>query len=239
MRGDYRRSSCKACFLGSVNYENALKLQRQLVEARLKKRVSDFLLLLEHPSAITLGKSGGESHLLVPREFLRQEGIGLFYTQRGGDVTVHSSGQLVGYPIIDLGSRNLDPHSYVDLLEETVIRTLDDFSISAQRLSGYRGVWVGGKKICALGIQMTHWVTSHGFALNVNNDLTYFSYVVPCGIGDKDVTSMSKLLGQEVAMEHVVQCLVDNFAEVFDIDYIKWEPAASLGQILRNPIALS
>jgi len=234
---NHQESSCKAWFLGSVNYEDALKLQRHLVEARLNKRVTDSLLLLEHPSVVTVGKSGGESHLLVPREFLSQKGISLFYTQRGGDITVHSSGQLIGYPIIDLESKNLDPHSYVGLLEEMVIRTLKGFSISGQRLPGHRGVWVGGKKICALGIQLTHWVTSHGFALNVNNDLTYFSYVIPCGIGDKDITSMSKLLGREVLMEHVFRCVVENFAAVFDIDDIRWESADSLSKVweIKSP----
>lgn len=212
---DYRDSFCQIRNLGLVDYQDALRLQRELIQARLKDELPDTLLLLEHPAVITIGKSGSEENLLIDKEALYQEGVSLFYTDRGGDVTAHNPGQLVGYPIIDISRRGLGPHSYVYGLEEVIIQTLKYFSIIAHRLPNYRGVWIGAEKVCSIGVKFNRSVTSHGFALNVNNNLNHFTYIYPCGIRGVVMTSVSKGLGREVTVKEVVPHLIEQFLSVF------------------------
>jgi len=209
--------SCQVCNLGLLDYADGLMLQRDLVQARLKGEVIDTLLLCEHPAVITMGKAGKEENLIVNRKTLCQQGIALYYADRGGDITVHSPGQLVGYPIIDAANRQIDVHSYMDQLEETIIRTLCHFGINADRVPKYRGVWVKGQKICSIGVKFTKSVTSHGFALNVNNDLNYFSLIYPCGIQGVNMASVSKVTGREVPVEEVLPSLVEEFLAVFQL----------------------
>ena len=175
------------------------------------------LFFVEHqPPVFTLGKSGDASHLLAAESFLKEQGIEFYRSNRGGDITFHGPGQLVGYPIIDLDQVYTDIHRYLRELEEVIILTLADFGINgAGRKEGLTGVWVGDEKVCAIGVRTSRWVTMHGFALNVNTDLHYFDFIVPCGIRDKAVGSMKKILGKEIFLDEVKQSLLRNFCSVF------------------------
>jgi lipoyl(octanoyl) transferase len=203
--------------LGVVEYEEALALQQRLVEDRKAGRIGDQLLLLEHPAVITLGvrARSDRSHVIATPEALSARGVGVFETGRGGDVTYHGPGQLVGYPIIDLRPDRCDVHRYVRDLEEVLIRAVAAFGISAARISGLTGIWVGDAKLAAIGVRISRWVTSHGFALNVNTQLSDFDLIVPCGISDKSVTSMERLLGRSVPMDTVERAVTAAFGRVF------------------------
>ena len=203
--------------LGVVPYGEALALQRSLVEERRAGLVGDTLLLLEHPHVITLGVrgDGGRSHLLASEETLAARGVEVHETGRGGDITYHGPGQLVGYPIFDLKPDRCDVHRYVRDLEEVLIRTAADFGVAAGRVQGLTGVWVGNEKLAAIGVRIARWVTSHGFALNVTTDLDYFKLIVPCGIADRGVTSLGRLSSRPVVMDEVRSRMVEHFANVF------------------------
>lgn len=181
--------------LGRVPYDEALALQRALVEERKADQVGDLLLLVEHPPVLTLGVKGdgGRSHILADAAELAGKGIDVFETGRGGDVTYHGPGQIVGYPILNLKPDRCDVHRYVRDLEEVLIRTAADFGVVAGRIPGLTGVWVDGQKLAAIGVRISRWVTSHGFALNHTTDLDHFRLIVPCGISDREVTSLQKL----------------------------------------------
>ena len=204
--------------LGVIGYQDALDLQQHLVEDRKAGRIADQLLLLEHPPVITLGvrARSDRSHLLETPESLAARGVALFETGRGGDVTYHGPGQLVGYPILDLKPDRCDVHRYVRDLEEVLIRTVGVFGIEAGRVAGLTGIWVGSEKLAAIGVRISRWVTSHGFALNVNTNLDHFRLIIPCGIADKGVTSMERLLGRKVPMVEVEDQAARQFALVFD-----------------------
>jgi lipoyl(octanoyl) transferase len=207
--------------LGVVPYGDALELQRSLVDDRRAGRIGDTLLLLEHPHVITLGVRGGRSHVLASAETLAARGVEVHETGRGGDVTYHGPGQIVGYPILDLNPDRRDVHQYVRDLEEVLIRTAADFGISAGRLSGLTGVWVGDEKLAAIGVRIARWITSHGFALNVSTNLDYFNLIVPCGIADRGVTSLSRLLGRPVELDEVQGSLANHFSNVFQFSYLE------------------
>jgi lipoyl(octanoyl) transferase len=205
-----------------VAYDEALELQRTLVEERKAGHIPDTLLLLEHPHVLTLGVrlGGGRANILAPPDRLRSLGVSVHEAGRGGDVTYHGPGQLVGYPIIDLRPDRQDVHQYVRDIEEVLIRPSRGFGIAAERLSGFSGVWVshpqrGLEKIAAIGVRIARWITSHGFALNVNTDLDFFGLIVPCGIRDRGVTSLQQQLGRPVDMPEVEELIVRGFAEVF------------------------
>ena len=185
------------------------------------------VLFLQHPPVLTIGASGGEDNIIAARDTLAENGITIYHTDRGGDITCHGPGQLVGYPIFDLKTKGKDLHQYVRNLEEVIIRTLEGFSIQARRISGYTGIWVGQEKIGAIGIKVSRWITKHGFALNINNDMHHFSFIYPCGIADRGVTSMSQLLGRPVMINEVMPHMVGQFAEVFNLT-IKQQPAEEL-----------
>jgi len=207
---------CLVYDLGLVDYREGLLLQEKLLNSRKSGAIADVLLLLQHPSVFTIGRSGIVENIIVPRETLVNENIPVFHTSRGGDVTYHGPGQLVGYPILNLREGGLTAHQYVWNLEEVVIRTLADFGIGGQRVSGRRGVWVGEEKVCALGLRVSSEVSTHGFALNVNTNLKYFTYIIPCGIAGVSVTSVSKLLGREVDIGEIRGDLLRHFAQVFE-----------------------
>jgi lipoyl(octanoyl) transferase len=204
--------------LGLVPYDEALALQRALVDKRQRGQVDDVLLLVEHPHVLTLGVrgDGGRSHILASPDELAARGIDIHETGRGGDLTYHGPGQLVGYPIVDLKPDRCDVHRYVRDLEEVLIRTAGDYGITAHRVEGLTGAWVGREKLAAIGVRLARWVTSHGFAFNVSTDLDYFSLIVPCGIADRGVTSLERLLGRKVARRDVEDRIVANFCDVFD-----------------------
>ena len=185
--------------LGTVPYAEALALQRALVEERRADRVPDLLLLLQHPPVITLGVKGdgGRSNVLVTDERLAELGVEISETGRGGDVTYHGPGQIVGYPILDLKPDRCDVHRYVRDLEEVMIRVCADYGVTAGRINGLTGTWVGSEKIGAIGVRISRWITSHGFAFNVNTNLEHFQLIVPCGIADRGVTSLERVTGRD------------------------------------------
>lgn len=204
--------------LGRMAYADALMLQRALVDDRKANRVDDLLLLVEHPHVLTLGVrgDGGRSHILASSDLLASRGVDVFETGRGGDVTYHGPGQVVGYPILDLKPDRCDVHRYVRDIEATLIRAAADSGIAAGRVPGLTGVWVGNEKLAAIGVRISRWVTSHGFAFNVTTDLSYFDLIVPCGIADRGVTSLQKLLGRQIDAAEVEQHIVSRFCEVFE-----------------------
>lgn len=202
--------------LGLVSYADGLELQRGLVDQRKAGRIPDTLLLLQHPHVLTIGvKKDGRQHILAPPELLAARGVEVFETGRGGDVTYHGPGQLVGYPIIDLNPDRRDVHLYVRDLEEVMIRVCAGYGLAAGRVKGMSGAWVGDAKIGAIGVRISRWVTSHGFAFNVTTDLDFFNLIVPCGIADKAVTSLASQLGQPVPMAEVEDAFVGHFSSVF------------------------
>jgi lipoyl(octanoyl) transferase len=209
------RPLCQVRWLGRIDYLAAWELQRDLVRARRRGQCPDTLLLLEHPHTFTLGRAGRPEHVLWDEAERARRGVALYLVDRGGDATYHGPGQLVGYPIVDLRPRGLDLHQYLRDLEEVIIRTVAAYGIQAGRLPGAAGVWVGSAKICAIGVRVSQAVTSHGFALNVTTDLTYFQGIVPCGLPDKGVTSIAALTGQRPALITVAAVLLGHFATVF------------------------
>lgn len=212
-------------------YQEELLLQNTSKKSDASKNGSEpdtihHLLFCEHPPVFTLGKSGKEEHVLISKEELLKRNIGYYTTNRGGDITFHGPGQIVGYPIIDLEKFYKDIGKYLRSLEEVIILTLAQYGIQGERSQGETGVWIDptvkikARKICAMGVRCSRWVTMHGFALNVNTDLSYFSSIVPCGIPDKQVTSLSKELGRELDMEEVKNSVKSNFEKIFDCELI-------------------
>jgi lipoyl(octanoyl) transferase len=199
------------------------KLNRDLPPDQ-QQPTDNYLLFVEHPHVYTLGKSGDENHLLIRNEDLYKIDASFYHINRGGDITYHGPGQIVGYPIIDLENFFTDIHKYMRLLEESIIITLADYGISAGRIEGLTGVWIDfddkikARKICALGVKTSRWVTMHGFALNVNTDLKYFDHIVPCGIKDKDVTSLSRELGYALELDEVAEKIKNNIVALFEME---------------------
>jgi lipoyl(octanoyl) transferase len=204
--------------LGRIDYDDASRLQQELVEQRRRGEIPDTLLLLQHPPVITLGvrTHRDRGHVLATDAELSARGVALRESGRGGDVTYHGPGQLVGYPIFDLNPDRRDLHRYVRDLEEALIQALADFGVTGSRIPGLTGVWVGNEKIAAIGVRVSRWVTSHGFALNVSTDLDYFRLIVPCGIEDRGVTSLSRALGRPIAEFAVENAVAVRLARVFD-----------------------
>jgi lipoyl(octanoyl) transferase len=215
--------------LGRVGYGDAVELQKQLVEQRKTGEIPDQLLLLEHPPVITLGVKtrNDRSHVVATPETLEDEGVEVFESGRGGDVTYHGPGQLVGYPILDLRPDRCDVHRYVRDLEEVLIRAVAGFGIVSHRLPGLTGTWVGNEKLAAIGVRIARWVTSHGFALNVSTNLAHFGLIIPCGITDKGVTSMDILSPRPIAMNDVEAAVAKAFSVVFDRRLVEPAQAAA------------
>jgi lipoyl(octanoyl) transferase len=215
--------------LGVIPYAEGLELQRRLVEDRKADRIPDQLVLLEHPPVITLGAKvrNDRAHVLASPEALDAAGVELFEAGRGGDVTYHGPGQLVGYPIVDLHPDRCDVHRYVRDLEQVLIDAAAEFDVTAGRASGMTGAWVGGDKLAAIGVRISRWVTSHGFAFNVTTDLSHFRYIVPCGIADRGVTSLGRVLGREVPRQQVEDAVVRSFARVFGREPVEVETASA------------
>jgi lipoyl(octanoyl) transferase len=206
-------------------FSNTIAVKRQNRQLDSSILTENHLLLVEHHPVFTLGKSGKIDHLLLKEEVLKSKGIAFFKTNRGGDITFHGPGQLVGYPILDLDNFFTDIHKYLRYLEEIIIKTLSDFGLNSARSDGETGVWLDldtpfARKICAMGVRASRWVTMHGFALNINTDLSYFDYIVPCGIQGKGVTSIAKELKREVDPSLVKAAVLKNFSEVFEVEII-------------------
>ncbi len=204
--------------LGRVAYADGLALQRSLVEDRRRGAIDDTLLLVEHPHVLTLGVrgDGGRSHILAAPDLLVSRGIEIQEAGRGGDITYHGPGQIVGYPVMDLKPDRQDVRRYVRDLEQVLIGTAADYGIDAHRVAGMTGVWVGDEKLAAIGVRIARWITSHGFAFNVTTDLAYFNLIVPCGIADRGVTSLARLTGRAIDRGEVEDRIAAHFCEVFD-----------------------
>ena len=215
--------------LGVVPYADAVELQRALVEERRAGRVPDLLLLLEHPHVITMGakREASRSHLVATPERLAERGVELRESGRGGDITYHGPGQLVGYPILDLRPDRCDVHKYVRDLEEVMIRSAADFGLTAGRIDGLTGAWVGADKLGAIGVRISRWITSHGFAFNVMTDLDYFKLIIPCGITSGGVTSLSRATGRAVRMTDARAAIATRFGDVFGRQVLADAAAAS------------
>ena len=221
--------------LGLIDYKQAWDYQenlfKEIVDLKIKNRneatnilPQNHLVFCEHPNVYTLGKSGKEDHLLLDKKGLLDNDVSFYKINRGGDITYHGPGQLVVYPIFDLEQFFTDIHKYMRLLEEAVIMTLQEYGIIAQRMEGQTGVWLGvgsieARKICAMGVKSSRWVTMHGLGFNVNSDLRYFDHIIPCGISDKSVTSMANELGEEVDMKELSNKLLVNMANLFEFTY--------------------
>ena len=199
--------------LGRFAYDEGLRLQKELEQEVIEKREKDFLLLLEHPHTFTIGRRSKENGVLATADMLKTLGVSVFETNRGGKVTYHGLGQLVGYPIINLSPSREDVHKYVRDIEEVLIRTMADYEIEAFRIEGLTGVHTREGKIAAIGVHIKRWVTTHGFALNVNTDLSYFNWIIACE--GEPVTSMERLLGREIDLAEVEDKIIKNFADVF------------------------
>jgi lipoyl(octanoyl) transferase len=235
---------CSIVDLGLIGYAEAWELQRRIVAARKAGAISDVLLFCEHPHVITLGRSGNRANLLASENVLRQKGVEYFESTRGGDITYHGPGQIVGYPILNLGAIRRDVVWYVRTLEEAMIRATAELGIAARREAGKTGIWVDaqeristqslqgaqrkeetGEKLAAIGVHISRWVTSHGFAYNVATDLRYFEMIVPCGIADRKATSLEKLLGRNVSLAEIKPLLAKQVGEVFGLTVRTGEPA--------------
>ena len=206
--------------LGLCPYEQALDLQRRLVAEQKNGTGTDTLLLLEHPPIVTLGRRANEANILASPEALARQGIAVYKVDRGGDVTYHGPGQLVGYPIIDLRHFRRDIRWYVGSLAQALIRTLAEFGIDSAYRPEYPGVWVGDEKIAAIGAHISSWITSHGFAMNVDPNMQHRELIIPCGLHDKGVTSLSRLLGRPVSVAEVMPNVVKNFGAVFEVEMV-------------------
>jgi len=207
--------------LGKCDYEKALEIQFQLLKKRQDGEISDTLILVEHPAVITLGKSASVEHIVASKEELVRQGIQRFETNRGGDVTYHGEGQIVGYPIINLIESKIKVRSFVEKLEEVFVNILGEFDLEAVGSSKEIGVWVGNEKITAIGLAVKKGVTMHGFAFNVNTNLDHFQYIIPCGIRDKGVTTMEKLLGKPQDLSYMNQQIIKEFVKVYDYQVLQ------------------
>jgi lipoyl(octanoyl) transferase len=215
----YVSKDCLLVNLSMIGYAEAYALQKRIVVARKADAIEDVLLLCEHPNVITQGRNGKREHLLVGEHVLRQKGVEFYETSRGGDITYHGPGQIVGYPILNLGEIRRDVVWYVRMLEEAMIRATAEFGVTAKRVAGKTGIWVESgsteEKLGAIGVHISRWVTSHGFAYNVSTDLRFFDLIVPCGIADRKATSLEKLLGRAIDKTEVAPRIARHLGELF------------------------
>jgi len=213
---------CQSVDLGFIGYAEAWALQKRLVAVRKANAIEDVLLLCEHPHVITQGRNGKRENLLASEHVLQQKGVEFHATDRGGDITYHGPGQIVGYPILNLGAIRRDVVWYVRMLEEAMIQATAELGVAAKRVEGKTGIWVryenAEEKLAAIGVHISRWVTSHGFAYNVSTDLRYFDLIVPCGIADRKATSLEKLLGRSVRREEIAPRIAKHFGQVFGLE---------------------
>ncbi|WP_083768734.1 lipoyl(octanoyl) transferase LipB [Thermobaculum terrenum] len=211
------RRPVKVLRMGIVPYMEAWELQKSLVASIASNEHPESLILLQHPHTYTIGRKGGHDHLLASIEQLRAMNVEVIETDRGGDITYHGPEQIVGYPLINLRNIGSDVHKYLRMLEEVLIRTLNDYGFSAHRDEQYTGVWIGKAKIAAIGVKISRGITMHGFAININTDLRYFDMIIPCGITGRSVTSLQVLLGRTIPLEEVMDHIEHHFSEVFEV----------------------
>ena len=220
--------------LGFIEYKEAWELQKGIHSKRVLGEVQDFLFLLEHPNTYTLGKTAHKENLTGSETYLKENHISVYDIDRGGDITYHGPGQIVGYPIIDLNDWKKDTHKYLRALEEVIIKTCEEYSLKCERNQKHTGVWIGDRKIAAIGIKVSRWITMHGFAFNVNTDLNLFNGIIPCGIRDKAVTSIQKELNRKIEIQEVKEKLLANFNEIFGYDEVL--TVNDVGLVQTNPV---
>lgn len=225
------------CDLGLIDYQEAWDLQKDIFNRRHHGEIEDTFFLLEHPHTYTLGKVAEKENLISSESQLKELGVSVYEIDRGGDITYHGPGQIVGYPIIKLSDWKEDTHQYLRGLEEVIIRTCAEYGLTAGRNPKYTGVWIGERKIAAIGIKVSRWITMHGFAFNINTDLSYFGGIIPCGIKDKDVTSLQRELDKEINLGEVKNILIEKFAEIFEYDsFLEKEKNNYLKSLLTIPL---
>jgi len=209
------------CDLGLIDYKEAWDLQKEILKLRYEKKITDILFLLEHPHTYTLGKTADKNNLISTEVYLKENKISVYDIDRGGDITYHGPGQIVGYPIINLNEWIKDTHKFLRALEEVLIETCESYGIAAGRNSKYTGVWINNRKIAAIGIKISRWITMHGFAFNVNTNLDFFKGIIPCGISDKDVTSLQKELNREIDIKSAKEIILKNFMNIFGYNRLR------------------
>lgn len=210
------------CDLSFIDYKVAWDLQKSVHQLRVENKIDDILFLLEHPHTYTLGKTADKENLVSDKKYLDENKISVYDIDRGGDITYHGPGQIVGYPIISLTNWKQDTHKYLRSIEEVIINVLKEYGLSGTRVEKYTGVWLDDRKICAIGIKVSRWITMHGFAFNVNTDLKLFNGIIPCGITDKDVTSLNRELNKEINLLEVKEKIIHHFSAEFNYDQIEF-----------------
>jgi lipoyl(octanoyl) transferase len=216
------------CDLGLIDYKVAWDLQKSIHQLRVENKIDDVLFLLEHPHTYTLGKTADKENLVGDKNYLDENKISVYDIDRGGDITYHGPGQIVGYPIISLTNWQQDSHKYLRALEDVIIKVCAEYNLTGSRVDKYTGVWLDNRKICAIGIKISRWITMHGFAFNVNTDLKLFSGIIPCGISDKDVTSLNRELKKEISLNEVKEKIIHHFDVLFNYDQIEFKTKEEL-----------
>lgn len=216
------------CDLGSIDYKEAWDLQKKTHQQRVENKIDDVIFLLEHPNTYTLGKTADKKNLIGNEKYLSDNKISVYDIDRGGDITYHGPGQIVGYPIINLTKWQQDTHKYLRSLEEVIINVCKDYDLQGQRINGLTGVWINDRKIAAIGIKVSHWITMHGFAFNINTDLKLFNGIIPCGITDKAVTSLKQELEIEVPIMEVKEKIIHHFISIFNYDQVEFKTKEEL-----------
>lgn len=216
------------CDLGLIDYKDAWDLQKSIHQLRVENKIDDVLLLLEHPHTYTLGKTADKENLVCDKKYLDENKISVYDIDRGGDITYHGPGQIVGYPIISLTNWQQDTHKYLRAIEEVIIKVCAEYYLQGNRVDKYTGVWIDDRKICAIGIKVSRWITMHGFAFNINTDLKLFNGIIPCGITDKDVTSLNRELKKEIPLNEVKEKIIHHFNMLFNYDQIEFKTKEEL-----------
>lgn len=211
------------CDLDSIDYKEAWDLQKNIHLLRVENKIDDVFFILEHPHTYTLGKTADKQNLVGDQNYLKDNKISVYDIDRGGDITYHGPGQIVGYPIINLTNWKQDTHKYLRAIEEVIIQVCADYGLNGSRVDKYTGVWIADRKICAIGIKVSRWITMHGFAFNINTDLNLFNGIIPCGISDKAVTSLSKELQKEIIIKEVKEKIIHHFSKVFNYNQIEFK----------------
>jgi len=211
------------CDLGLIDYKDAWDLQKSIHQLRVENKIDDVLFLLEHPHTYTLGKIAHKENLVGSEKYLNDNDISVYDIDRGGDITYHGPGQIVGYPIINLTNWHQDTHKYLRAIEEVIIRVCVEYNLTGSRVDKYTGVWIEDRKICAIGIKVSRWITMHGFAFNVNTDLKLFNGIIPCGITDKDVTSLNRELKKEIPINEIKEKIIHHFSNIFLYEQIEFK----------------
>jgi lipoyl(octanoyl) transferase len=216
------------CDLGLIDYKETWNLQKSIHQLRVENKIYDILFLLEHPHTYTLGKTADKENLVGDEKYLSDNKISVYDIDRGGDITYHGPGQIVGYPIISLTNWQQDTHKYLRAIEEVIIKTCAEYGLYGSRVDKYTGVWIDDRKICAIGIKVSRWITMHGFAFNVNTDLKLFNGIIPCGISDKEVTSLNIELKNEIDLNEVKEKIIHHFSNIFHYDQIEFKTKEEL-----------